>query len=94
MSDDIHEVDGHFVISGDGTWLPGCYESREAASYAFRFCVDLQAQLRNHALEYNDGVITLLSMQRMNEVRGFSCGQGAHRAGWKEGDPIVFEEKT
>lgn len=33
----IHEVNGQFVISAYGVWLPGVYDSERAARYAFRF---------------------------------------------------------
>lgn len=94
----VHEVrEGEkilYVISADGIWLPGCYESRRAALYAFHFCVDRQAQLRDEANATNDGVITLALMSRIKKEHGFSCGQGAHRPGWKSGDPIVFDTPT
>ena len=33
----ITEVDGGFVISSRGVWLPGVYKTKEAAQYAFQF---------------------------------------------------------
>jgi len=33
----IHKLNDGFVISSHGVWLPGVYESKRAARYAFRF---------------------------------------------------------
>lgn len=33
----IYKIDGGFVISSKGTWLPGSYDSERTARYAFRF---------------------------------------------------------
>jgi hypothetical protein len=74
----IHEVTGGFVITADRIWLPGCYESRAAAHYAFRFCCDFQAALQNEANASNNGIITHDAMRQMAKTRGYSCGQGAH----------------
>lgn len=94
----IHEIqEGEkilYAISGDHVWLPGCYESKRAARYAFRFCVDHQTQLRDEAIATNNGTITFAMMQNMKKERGFSCGQGAHRPGWKWGDPLVFDKES
>lgn len=87
----VHEVEDGYVISGDGIWLPGKYESREAAEYAFEFCVDLQARLRDAAID-NDGIVTLDAMRALQAEAGYSCGQGAHRVGWRPGEPLVFDE--
>jgi hypothetical protein len=72
--------------------MPGSYESEKAARFAFEFCDDLLAKLRDDAVAMNNGVITEKALDTMKETRGFSCGQGAHREGWKQGDPIVFDD--
>ncbi len=71
----VHEVDGEFVISSNQIWLPGCYESREAAENAFRFCVDHQVRLRDDAIAMHNGVITLAAMTLLEAEAGLSCGQ-------------------
>jgi len=88
----IHQSgDNRFVISTNGCWLEGVYESREAANYAFRFCCDLRAELQRKAnTSTPNRVITLQMMKEMKAERGFLCGEGAHRPGWQQGDPLVF----
>ncbi len=55
----IHETkDGLFTISAQGVWLPGCYESKRAANFAFRISDEAKARLRDNACLNNDGVIT------------------------------------
>lgn len=66
MANKIHKVDDTFVISDDGGWLPGCYDSFETAEKAhavkhlenWNFLQRLQneANTRNAGV---DGVITL-----------------------------------
>ncbi len=95
----IHELErgplkGHFVISSNHCWLPGVYESRQAAAYAFRFCDDHLVRLRDQAVATNSGIITMAAMRKLKQERGLSCGQGAHRPGWKKGDPIVFDDEA
>lgn len=36
MANKIHKVDDTFVISDDGGWLPGCYDSFETAEKALK----------------------------------------------------------
>lgn len=36
MANKIHKVDDTFVISDDGSWLPGCYDSFETAEKALK----------------------------------------------------------
>ncbi len=96
-TDQIHEIDrgvqtGRFVIASHHCWMPGAYESREAAVFAFEFCEDHVVRLRDDANATNDGIITMAAMTKLKEERGLSCGQGAHRPGWKDGDPIVFDD--
>lgn len=33
----IYEIENGFVISAYGMWLPGAFDTRRAANYAFRF---------------------------------------------------------
>lgn len=66
----IREVEGEFVISSGGVWLPGCYESERAARYAFRFP---NATLRRLQETVNPGgVITfqMLQDERKNMKKG------------------------
>lgn len=41
----IHPVDGGYVISSRGAWLPGVYATERAARYAFRFSNEELADL-------------------------------------------------
>ena len=50
--------DGLFIISANGVWLPGCYESKRAANFAFRVSDKAKEELRNNACINNNGVIT------------------------------------
>lgn len=60
----IREVNGHFVISSRGAWVPGCYADWRAARYAFLFSdVDLQ---RLQDTVNPDGVITLSMLQDLH----------------------------
>lgn len=43
----IHKLDNSFVISSNGVWLPGCYDSERAAKYALSFSDDELRQLQN-----------------------------------------------
>lgn len=38
-----------YVISSGGAWLPGSYEDRRTANYAFRFPDDVLLRLRDQA---------------------------------------------
>jgi len=73
MSDgQIQEVDGRFVISSGGTWLPGSYESFEAAEYAFGFDADLLQRFQeaaNKTPNPEERVIRLASMKGFAGLR-------------------------
>jgi len=61
----VHKVDGQFVISSSGWWLPGVYETRKAANYAFQF---ENKTLRKLQDKTNGGVITTQMLKDcMNE---------------------------
>jgi hypothetical protein len=58
----IDEVNGQYVISSHGVWLPGCFESRYAANLAFRLPDTTLQALQdsvNDRPETADRVITL-----------------------------------
>lgn len=46
---DVTESEGKpaFVISSNEVWLPGSYESRKAANYAFRFSCGVLQKLQD-----------------------------------------------
>lgn len=79
MTTRIHEEGGHYLISSHQCWMPGVYESREAAQFAFEFCDDLLVRMRDNAIQTNDGIITMAAMKQMERDVGFLCGEGAHR---------------
>ena len=57
----IYEINGHYVISSGHMWLPGCYESRATAQYAFQFQDEVLASLQE---SINPGGIITLAMLR------------------------------
>jgi len=67
MSNIIYEIkkDGYsnWVIADEGGWLPGSYDSREAAEYAFGFpyttLYRLQEEINSKELDLNKRVITM-----------------------------------
>ena len=58
-ADMIYEVNGHYAISSGHMWLPGCYESKEAAHYAFQFDDQTLQDLQDSV---NPGGIISMSM--------------------------------
>lgn len=84
--------DGVCSISIAQCWAEGLYESEQAARFSFDFCCDLRAAMQKRAIDENGGVITLAMMHEMEQSRGLSCGQGAHRRGWQPGDPLIFDD--
>lgn len=50
----IYPVDGGFVISSGGRWLPGIYDTERTARWAFRFS-DRQLQDLNDRISHKDG---------------------------------------
>lgn len=55
----IHKTDnGTYVISSGGCWLPGAYDSRLAAYFAFRFSGEALQRLQDAANARGDGIIT------------------------------------
>lgn len=63
----IHEHEGRFSISSHQVWRPGCYESKAAANYAFRFADEVLAELQREAIAKTDGIIRYSDLQ---EARG------------------------
>lgn len=60
----MHELkDGSVVIASGGLWLPGCYESKRAARFAFRLPNATLSQLRDASIARGDGVITFSDVQ-------------------------------
>lgn len=58
----IHAADdGTFVISSHQCWMPGVYESKQAARYAFQFSDSALRKLQNDSEE---GVITMDDLKR------------------------------
>jgi len=48
----IYEVEkGSFVISSHQSWMPGCYNSKRAANYAFRFPDEVLSKLMDQAIQ-------------------------------------------
>jgi hypothetical protein len=57
----IHECDdGTYCISSHRVWMPGVYESKKAARYAFQFDEAILRRLQN---ESGEGVITLEALK-------------------------------
>jgi hypothetical protein len=57
----IFPVNGHFVISSGGTWIPGAYEDERTAKYAFRFPDQVLRELQESVNP--NGVITFTMLQ-------------------------------
>ena len=55
----IREVNGHYVISSGHMWLPGCYEDKRTAQYAFQFD---DCTLRDLQESINPGGIITMAM--------------------------------
>lgn len=67
----IHEVRGNFVISSHGVWMPGSYESKRAARYAFRFRNEELKKLQDAAnarVGGAGGTITLEDLKAMRRA--------------------------
>lgn len=62
----IQEVDGMFVISSHRVWLPGVYDSRRAARYAFRF-KDSDLDALQQSVNPN-GVITFEMLRQLRQT--------------------------
>jgi hypothetical protein len=70
----IHHIHDSYVIASHGVWLPGCYATRQAARYAFRFAYDrLQALQRqaNARVGGTGGMITFEDLQHWHRTYGF-----------------------
>lgn len=65
----IHEVRNKFAISSHQVWMPGCYESKRAANYAFRFSDRELRTLQNMANERNGGYDGVITMNDLKEYR-------------------------
>jgi len=73
----IKQVDGGFVISSGGTWLPGVYEDERTARYAFRLPAEVLQRLQDEANARaggNGGVITWGDIARASETVGDRSG--------------------
>lgn len=71
----VHRVDDRFVISADGSWLPGSFESEEAARQAFRLPGDILQRLQNEAntkMGGSSGVLTLVDVLNAKSPTGAS----------------------
>jgi hypothetical protein len=65
----IHELDGGtFVISSGHSWLPGRYESRQAANYAFRFPDQALSRLQTEKNLENGGTNGLIKFCDLQEL--------------------------
>ena len=63
----IYEVNGHYVISSGHMWLPGCYENRATAQYAFQFQDEVLASLQESINP--GGIITLAMLKHIRSHR-------------------------
>lgn len=64
----IHNVNGTYVISAYGVWLPGAYDSQRAARYAFRFDYETLKKVRDSAGPSRLITFDLLRKQRSKAV--------------------------
>lgn len=65
----IHKLDNSFVISSNGVWLPGCYDSEKAAKYAFRFSYEDLQQLQNDVNDEEPDVTKrMISFEMLQEL--------------------------
>lgn len=58
-----------YTISSGHAWLPGVYESRRAALYAFRFANETLQRLQDAANAGGGRVITFADLQSAREAR-------------------------
>ena len=68
----IHTVtpegrESHYVISSRGTWLPGAYETKRAANYAFRFAEQDLLLLQLEKNQTERGIITFEDLQELRK---------------------------
>lgn len=59
---DVHEVQGNFVIAEGQVWLPGSYESRQAADFAFVFSYQALQDLQDAANQRAGGTGGTITM--------------------------------
>ena len=65
----IHELDGGtFVISSRHQWLPGRYESKRAANYAFRFTDSVLWELQQQKNIDNGGTDGLIRFEDLQAI--------------------------
>lgn len=67
----IYEVEGQFVISSNQVWVPGCYATKRAANYAFRFKNEDLSRLQdaaNKRVGGKGGVITFEDLQEFSKA--------------------------
>ena len=62
----IYEVAGEYVISSHHVWLPGVYETRKAANYAFRFSDEELQKLQD---SISPKAITFEMLQELRQNR-------------------------
>ena len=80
----IHKVEGGYVISSGGVWLPGAYEDERTARYAFRLSDDVLQHLQDEANDRmpdgTGGTITWGDVARACPRR-YSLSHASHLAG-------------
>jgi hypothetical protein len=73
----IHAVKNNkFVISSHQVWMPGAYDNKKTARYAFQFPDEVLRKLQDNANINNggyDGVITLNDLQQAKKKFSESC---------------------
>jgi hypothetical protein len=62
----IYPVDGGFVISSNGSWLPGSYATKEAARWAYQFSDEDLTAIQNRVNRKEQRPITT---EDLREVR-------------------------
>ena len=65
----IHELDGKYSISSRQVWVPGCYDTKRAARYAFRFSnAELEA-LQKRKNEENGGTCGVITFEDLKALK-------------------------
>jgi len=59
----IYKVDDDYVISSHNQWLPGAYDSKRTANYAFRFPNEILYKLNNQINITEQRLITYKDLQ-------------------------------
>jgi len=63
----IHKVEDGFVISSHQVWIPGVYDTKRTANYAFRFDDSDLQKLQDVKNKTND-VITFKDLQNLKKL--------------------------